>query len=282
MKIRILFLLVAVLAVTACQETTINETLPSGYEYVIHTPNNDGATAEPEAIAFFRYGMRNDEETVVSNYDATFPQAAPIPVATPGRPLTPIDEALMMMKVGDSLTIIVPLDTVPADQRPQGFENSSFLYYDISLKDLKTKATMDARVGEVNSFVATTIDAYNDGSLEGVQTTETGLKYVIHEEGTGAAPDSADYVYVDYYGSLLDKTTFDDSYKRGMPFAFQIKTGRVIPGWDEGIGLLPEGSKATLFVPSDLGYGEAGSPPVIPGGAELVFYVELISVISPE
>lgn len=282
MKIRILFLLVAVLAFTACQETATNETLPSGYEYVIHTPNNDGAVAEPEAIAFFRYGMRNDDETVVSNYDATFPQAAPIPAAAPGRPLTPIDEALMLMKVGDSLTIIVPLDTVPADQRPQGFESSSFLYYDISLKDMKTKASMDARVEEVNSFVGSTIDAYSDGSLEGLQTTESGLKYVIHEEGTGAAPDSADYVYVDYYGSLLDKTTFDDSFKRGMPFAFQIKTGRVIPGWDEGIGLLPEGSKATLFVPSDLGYGEAGSPPVIPGGAELVFYVELINVVSPE
>ena len=282
MKTRILFLLVAVLAFTACQESSTNETLPSGYEYIIHTPNNDGVAAEPEALAFFRYGMRNDKETVVSNYEATFPQTAPIPAANPGRPLTPIDEALMLMKVGDSLTIIVPLDTVPADQRPQGFENSNFLYYDISLKDLKTKASMDAKVEEVSAFINSTIDAYNDGSLEGVQETDSGLKYVIHEEGTGARPDSAAYVYVDYYGSLLDKTTFDDSFKRGMPFAFQIKTGRVIPGWDEGIGLLPEGSKATLFVPADLGYGEAGSPPVIPGGSELVFYVELNGVISPQ
>jgi FKBP-type peptidyl-prolyl cis-trans isomerase FkpA len=282
MKIRILFLLVAVMAFAACQKTTTNETLPSGYEYVLHTPNNDGAKAEAEALAFFRYGMRNDEGVVVSNYDATFPQAAPIPSATPGRPLTPIDEALMLMRIGDSLTIIVPLDTVPAAERPQGFENSSFLYYDISLKDMKTQATLQARVGEVDQFMSGTIDAYSSGSLENIQTTESGLKYVIHEEGTGEKPDSADYVYVDYYGSLLNKSTFDDSFKRGMPFAFQIQTGRVIPGWDEGIALLPEGSKATLFVPSDLGYGEAGSPPVIPGGAELVFYVELISVLSPE
>lgn len=282
MKIQILFLLVAVLAFTACQETATSETLPSGYEYILHTPNNDGVAAEPEAIAFFRYGMRNDAETVVSNYEATFPQAAPIPAESPGRPLTPIDEALMRMKVGDSLTIVVPLDTVPAEQRPQGFENSDFLYYDISLKDLKTKASMDTKVEEISTFINSTIDAYNDGTLEGIQKTDSGLEYVIHEEGTGQRPDSAAYVYVDYYGSLLDKTPFDDSFKRGMPFAFQIKTGRVIPGWDEGIGLLPEGSKATLFVPSDLGYGEAGSPPVIPGNAKLAFYVELTGIINPE
>ena len=71
---------------------------------------------------------------------------------------------------------------------------------------------------------------------------------------------------------------FDNSLSRGMPFSFALGRGMVIPGWDEGIALLKEGGKAFLFVPPALGYGEAGSPPVIPANSELIFYVELEKV----
>jgi len=280
MNSRILLLLALVTIPWSCQPESQKETLPSGYEYILHTIDNDGKQSEPEAMAFFNYAMRNDEGTVTSSY-ATVPQILPIPAADDPRPVTPVEEALKVMRIGDSLTIIVPLDTIPVDQRPQGFESSKFLYYDISLEDLKLKSDLDESVKEVEAIISTTIDQYQAGTLEGLQTTETGLKYYINEQGTGEIPVANDYVYVNYYGTLTDKTMFDNSFQKGMPFPFPLKQGRVIPGWDEGIGLLNVGTKATLFIPSELGYGENGAPPTIPGGAELVFYVELVSATKP-
>ena len=108
-----------------------------------------------------------------------------------------------------------------------------------------------------------------------IQTTESGLKYVLHENGTGIKAVPGREVDVNYFGVLKDGTPFDNSYKRGTPFTFPLGAGRVIRAWDEGIALLNVGSKATFFVPHELGYGETGSPPTIPPKAELIFYVEL-------
>lgn len=283
MKIRILFLFLCVAALMGCQPSgSENDTLPSGYEYILHTPDNTGKAAEPGAMAFFRAAIRNGDVIVNSNYDATFPQAAAVPANTTDRPLAPWEEALMMMKEGDSLTIIVPLDTVPAEQKPQGFADADELFYDITLKEVKLQADIDAAKADIQNTVEAVIDQYKAGSLENLQKTDSGLEYVILEEGDGVQPDSAFYVYVDYYGALLEnKSNFDDSYKRATPFAFQLGMGRVIPGWDEGIALLSSGAKAVFFIPSELGYGEGGSPPVIPANADLVFLVNLLSFLDP-
>ena len=105
------------------------------------------------------------------------------------------------------------------------------------------------------------------------------MKYVIHEEGTGAKAEAGKTVSVNYFGALIsDGTRFDDSFSRGDEFSFPLGAGQVIPGWDEGIALLKEGSKASFFIPYTLAYGEAGSPPVIPAKADLMFYVELNKV----
>lgn len=284
MRFRILLIFAAIFTFAGCQKEAAKDTLPSGYEYILHTSNPDGKKAEPGAIAFFRFGMRNDDEVVASNYDAPFPNAMPVPDLDPyaARQLSPPEEAIALMTEGDSLTIIVPLDTIPEAERPQGFETSSFLYYDIKLEEIKltddlenSRATAEARVNE-------DIGAYLAGTLEGVQTTETGLKYIVHDEGSGEQADSADYIYADYYGALLDSSSFDNSFSRGNPLGLQLGMGQVIQGWDEGLALLAEGAKATFFIPSELGYGERGSPPAIPGNSELVFYVEITNVLKPE
>ena len=83
---------------------------------------------------------------------------------------------------------------------------------------------------------------------------------------------------VHYEGKLIDGTVFDSSIARGESITFPL--GAVIAGWTEGLQLMKEGGKATLTIPMDLAYGTDGSPPTIPGGATLVFEVELISVQS--
>ena len=96
--------------------------------------------------------------------------------------------------------------------------------------------------------------------------------------GTGAKPKATDTVKAHYAGTLIDGKEFDNSYKRGEPLT--IPVGGVIQGWVEALQLMPVGSKWKLFIPSDLGYGDRGAGGAIPGGATLIFEIELIDIVN--
>lgn len=106
--------------------------------------------------------------------------------------------------------------------------------------------------------------------------TESGL--VIHTltAGTGEMPRETDTVEVHYHGTLTDGTVFDSSVDRGQKITFPLN--RVIKGWTEGLQLVKTGGKVRLVIPSELAYGDNGAPPKIPGGATLVFEVELFDI----
>ncbi len=87
-------------------------------------------------------------------------------------------------------------------------------------------------------------------------------------------PKPTNFVKVNYTGTFIDGKEFDSSVKRGQPVEFPLN--RVIPCWTEGIGMMKVGGKAKLVCPSNLAYGDQGRPPVIPGGATLIFEVELL------
>ncbi|MDH5910549.1 FKBP-type peptidyl-prolyl cis-trans isomerase [Vibrio splendidus] len=115
-----------------------------------------------------------------------------------------------------------------------------------------------------------------NGAKEGVVTTESGLQYLVLEEGTGTEhPTKNSKVTVHYHGTLIDGTVFDSSVERGEPISFSLK--QVIKGWQEGLTYMVEGQKVRLFIPSQLGYGKGGSGP-IPPSSTLIFDVELISI----
>lgn len=111
---------------------------------------------------------------------------------------------------------------------------------------------------------------------ENATKTESGLAYKVIKEGTGATPAADDVVEVHYHGTLTDGTVFDSSVERGKTISFPLN--RVIKGWTEGLQTMKEGGKSKFVIPSDLAYGEAGAPPKIPGGATLIFEVELFKV----
>jgi FKBP-type peptidyl-prolyl cis-trans isomerase len=111
----------------------------------------------------------------------------------------------------------------------------------------------------------------------GVKVTESGLQYQVVRAGNGPTPAATDVVRVHYKGTLLDGTVFDNSYDRGQPAEFGL--AQVIPGWSEGVALMPVGSKYTFWIPSELGYGEAGGGP-IPPNAMLTFEVELVEIVK--
>jgi FKBP-type peptidyl-prolyl cis-trans isomerase FkpA len=110
----------------------------------------------------------------------------------------------------------------------------------------------------------------------GAVKTPSGLVYRELTPGTGQSPTAADTVTVNYRGTLTDGTEFDSSYKRNQPAQFPLN--RVIPCWTEGVQKMKVGGKSKLVCPANLAYGEQGSPPTIPGGATLVFEVELLGI----
>lgn len=115
-------------------------------------------------------------------------------------------------------------------------------------------------------------------SQDNVVTTESGLKYIDLQEGTGATPQTGQTVTVHYTGTLEDGTKFDSSRDRNRPFSFRIGAGQVIKGWDEGLSTMKVGGQRRLIIPPELGYGARGAGGVIPPNATLIFDVELLQV----
>ncbi len=117
-------------------------------------------------------------------------------------------------------------------------------------------------------------------SLDNLVKHESGLQWVVREEGEGGPPTKGQQISAHYTGYLLDGTKFDSSVDRGQPFSTAIGVGRVIQGWDIAFTDMLIGEKRVLFIPPELGYGSRGAGGLIPPGATLVFDVELIDIIS--
>ena len=112
-------------------------------------------------------------------------------------------------------------------------------------------------------------------AVAGVQVTESGLQYKVEKMGKGKKPSATDKVKVHYHGTLVDGTVFDSSVERGEPIVFALN--QVIPGWTEGLQLMPVGSKFTFYIPYELAYGDRETGAIKPYSA-LIFEVELISI----
>lgn len=117
-----------------------------------------------------------------------------------------------------------------------------------------------------------------EAAVDGAQTFPSGL--VIREiaPGSGPSPAETDTVKVHYHGMLRDGSVFDSSVDRGEPKSFPLN--RVVPCWSEALQKMSVGEKARVVCPPDIAYGDRGSPPRIPGGAVLVFEVELLEIVA--
>lgn len=140
----------------------------------------------------------------------------------------------------------------------------------------KFLAKQQTKVGEKNVEEAKKFLEEN-AKKEGVISDASGIQYKVMQEGTGAVPTETDVVKVHYKGTLLDGTEFDSSYKRNEPA--EIPLNGVIKGWTIGLTKMKVGSKCTLWIPAELGYGERGGGPIGPNQL-LVFEIELLEIVK--
>jgi FKBP-type peptidyl-prolyl cis-trans isomerase FkpA len=292
-----LFLLVAIIvAAIACKK----QKTASGFEYTINKAGS-GAKANLGDAAFYDVILKGDDSTLFSTIKEGQQAKSLIedPSKNPDVFYKLTMEALSTLKVGDSATFKLPLDTFKI--KPAGLEKAKMATLIIMMRDVRTKAQVEARQAELKAIgesiqaakpvfqsrakavadsTTALAKAFAAGQLPAnVKELPSGLKIAILKEGTGALPKKQEVVLVNYYGALKTGVKFDESFTRGEPINFPLGVGQVIPGWDEGVAQLKEGSIAVLFVPASLGYGDKATGP-IPANSDLVFYVELLKSVN--
>lgn len=215
-----------------------------------------------------------------------------------------IAEGLVMLSAGDKAVLRMPIDSIPVpagQSLPPMFKGHRFLDFEVDVQAVKNRAQVEAeqqaaqaeqqrRIQEMQAREASQgpvddslIRMYlKKKGIKNFKRTPSGLYYVITKMGTGPKPATGDKVNMNYTGRTTIDTVFDSnvlpSFGHVQPFEFGLGQGQVIKGWDEGIAMLPKGSKATLFIPSQLAYGSQSPSPKIPPFSVLVFDVEVMGI----
>lgn len=290
-------IVLAIVVLTACGQQNEEgfESTDSGLQYKYIT-QGEGEKAEDGKIVSINMMWKTADDSI------RFPAPGQEPLT-----LIKIDstntgliyEGFAMLKEGDSVEFKLPakdfFENTARAPMPPDIDSTSLLTFNIGVDDVMSEEEFDAfrteqmrkqreemlaGQAEQMKIDSAMIEEYLKENNIDAKTTESGIRYVITKKGKGVQPSPGDSVFVQYTGKFLDGTKFDSSYDREgqKPLAFPIGQGMVIPGWDEGIALLNEGSKATLYVPSPLAYGPQGAGGVIEPNSVLVFDVELVDV----
>ncbi len=171
------------------------------------------------------------------------------------------DEALPGLRTGDRIRLWVPHEMAYGREGRDPIPPESDLVFDIELIDAE-------EVSEPEPFPVAGKDTLK---------TESGLQYILVEEGAEELPPAGSIITVHYTGYLSDGRIFDSSVQRSEPLRFVLGSDQVMRGWDEAFALLSKDAKARLIIPPHLGYGDRGSGP-IPPGETLIFDVEVIDI----
>lgn len=291
--------------------------LPSGTEYKLFRRDAAGKyapralTAAPSPTDTSRAGkfmlmhvtyLTGRDSVLQSSRQLTHGQPVPIPMASGFRKGSQ-EEAFYILQPGDSAVFRFNADSlsggrpVPPELRRGGnvlmVQATAVRLLDqaaamaigqrlqqdiIAEQQRRAKAHLAEQLSKDNAAIAEYLKANN--LTNKAKETAGGTWYVITKRGTGPLPQTGQTVSVRYRGTVLATgKEFDSSEKHGgTPFDFALGTGQVIPGWDQGIAMLPKGSTATLIIPSTLAYGSRGAGADIPADANLRFDVELVDV----
>jgi len=284
----------------ACQNATTGgssdkvRSAISGYDYIHHVQTNNRKVQVGEFV-YFKMDMYDSNDSLLQSFrlQEPLPSLEILTETDPNRKRNPFIDILSYAAVGDSLSVIVPADSL-GGMVPPGI--TELIYHlvpsevlsaeehqqrvaDFNAKRLAAMEEMKQRLPGIESLTEQTLAKYKAGTLE-LQETTNGVQYFVHEKGTGDQAIAQRRATMNYYGrSVSNGQRFDDSFSRGQGYTFRVANDQVIGGWHEIAPYLAEGAKASVFIPSGLGYGERGSPPNIAPNEELYFYMEVAEVL---
>ena len=259
-KITLTFLCLSIGACNSNNEEVAQMiTTESGLQYIDTVIGEGESPKQGDKVVVHYTGKLEDGTKFDSSLDRNKPFEFSIGV---GQVIKGWDEGVMSMRVGGKRTLTIPA-SLGYGERGAGkvIPPNATLIFDVELIEIKEMY----------------VDS--DFSLPGKEINmESGLRMFEHVKGDGPKPISGQLVSVHYRGFLTNATQFDSSHDRGKPFIFNVGEGKVIKGWDEAILDMNVGSKRTLIIPPELGYGSRGAGRVIPPNATLMFEVELIEI----
>lgn len=298
MSIRTSFIIFLIAALQSCKtesNSTIVTSDVSGYSYEVFE-KGDGVTPKIGDFIYFDMDLYDHQDSLLQSFRSQdpIPSIEILAQEDVNRKRNPLVDIASYLSIGDSVAIIVPADSVGG--MPPGMEGTPHIEYHIVPAEILTAEQQQEKMAQLNAermaameemrkelprveeLTERTLGEYKSGQLD-VQETTNGVKYVIHERGDGELPTPQSMVTMNYYGkSVSTGERFDDSFSRGRGYSFRVANDQVITGWHEIAPYLPLGSKASVFIPSELGYGATGSPPNIAPNEELYFYMEVVEL----
>jgi len=283
----------AIVLLSSCGKEPNYKTNENGLQYFFYE-DKEGEKAKVGDFLTLNFIYKTDKDSVLRN---TWKDGTPIQVIVQSPSFKGgLEEGLQMLSEGDSVTFKMSADSLFKKTfmapRPDFIDSTSKITFIMKVLKVQNKETFEkeqaikmeeqrkkmetqmAGQKEVDDKLITDYLATNKLTA---QKTQTGVYYIITKKGKGATPTSGSMVQVHYTGKLLAGDVFDSSVGKD-PLEFAIGVGQVIPGWDEGISLLNEGAKATILIPSPLGYGPMAMGDKIPANSVLLFDVELLKI----
>ncbi len=263
------------------------ETTPTGLKYLFYE-DKEGEKAKLDDLLMINFEMvalNKGKDTVLKN---TWKEGQPVPIVVQKSTFKgSLEEGLMMLSAGDSVSFQVNADSLFQKtfgaMRPPFVDSASLISFRMKVVKIQSREeytkeqqkSMEEKMSAQKLIDDKLIQDYVTKNNLQVQSTGSGLFYIITKPGKGDNASPGKMVSVNYTGMLLDGTVFDSSTGRA-PIEFQLGMGQVIPGWDEGLALLNTGAKAKLIIPSRLGYGPMQMSEKIPANSILLFDVELV------
>lgn len=304
-SILVLTALAGLFLASSCQSFKKGE---GGLEYKFFEDKGGEKAVGGDVLAMDIVVKTDRDSLLESTYDVGLPQIAPVipDSLVQGGYAGDNNTILKMLGEGDSATFKLDLDTMAAKTgQPKPDFADKYIQFTIKVKKLFKKGSLtdSALFEQVNKYYLAEMEGlkkseegkiakYVEKNKLQPKKTATGLQYVIKTEGTGANPVVGDTVVINYTGGLTNDKIFDTSnpevakekgifhpMKQYEPLRVRVGHTPVIPGWTEGLQLLKKGGKATLIIPSSLGYGERQQSNLIPPYAPLVFDVEVLDII---
>lgn len=230
------------------------------------------------------YTLQKGTQILDHSYDNVYPVLVQIPEDRYDNFFT---KALKLMAEGDSLRLLIPAAEVPEllGQYVLEFEEEDLVTFTYKMRQIKTQASLQSEILEEQVYldsirlkIPELITQFQNKTLPNLQTTASGLSYLIFDKGTGPKTATGDAVSVHYICFSDTGKIVDDSYTNMVPLSFIVGSQSLIEGWSEGTTLLGQGGKAVLFIPPNLAYGARGNGDAIAPNSWVVFFIELMDV----